>query len=75
MYISVVAVSLKKKTLQAIEDDNVVVLVVDAGDEITFARSVPIIGFPSLVLHSFFFNDPATTEIYTRKIVGSVRCV
>ena len=21
----------------------------------------------------FFFNDPATTEIYTRKIVGSVR--
>src|SRR5665254_21532 len=23
----------------------------------------------------FFFNDPATTEIYTRKIVGSVRCV
>eukprot|EP00831_Metopus_contortus_P002554 TRINITY_DN10932_c0_g1_i1.p1 TRINITY_DN10932_c0_g1~~TRINITY_DN10932_c0_g1_i1.p1 ORF type:complete len:104 (-),score=48.49 TRINITY_DN10932_c0_g1_i1:73-384(-) len=23
----------------------------------------------------FFFNDPATTEIYTRSIVGSVRCV
>src|SRR5665811_2223997 len=23
----------------------------------------------------FFFNDTATTEIYTRKIVGSVRCV
>ncbi|GAB5856137.1 hypothetical protein JMUB7535_26750 [Staphylococcus aureus] len=22
-----------------------------------------------------FFNDTATTEIYTRKIVGSVRCV
>eukprot|EP00831_Metopus_contortus_P067090 TRINITY_DN59836_c0_g1_i2.p1 TRINITY_DN59836_c0_g1~~TRINITY_DN59836_c0_g1_i2.p1 ORF type:complete len:157 (-),score=24.40 TRINITY_DN59836_c0_g1_i2:206-676(-) len=25
--------------------------------------------------YSFFFNDPATTEIYTRSIVGSVRCV
>ncbi|GAB5778786.1 hypothetical protein JMUB7523_26280 [Staphylococcus aureus] len=24
---------------------------------------------------STFFNDTATTEIYTRKIVGSVRCV
>ncbi len=23
----------------------------------------------------FFFNDTATTEIYTRGIVGSVRCV
>ncbi|WP_460379375.1 hypothetical protein [Staphylococcus aureus] len=23
----------------------------------------------------FFFIDTATTEIYTRKIVGSVRCV
>ncbi len=23
----------------------------------------------------FFFNDTATTEIYTRRIVGSVRCV
>eukprot|EP00831_Metopus_contortus_P054557 TRINITY_DN45968_c0_g1_i2.p1 TRINITY_DN45968_c0_g1~~TRINITY_DN45968_c0_g1_i2.p1 ORF type:complete len:135 (+),score=60.21 TRINITY_DN45968_c0_g1_i2:82-486(+) len=23
----------------------------------------------------FFFNDTATTEIYTRSIVGSVRCV
>eukprot|EP00825_Cyclidium_porcatum_P010115 TRINITY_DN15188_c0_g1_i2.p3 TRINITY_DN15188_c0_g1~~TRINITY_DN15188_c0_g1_i2.p3 ORF type:complete len:120 (+),score=24.70 TRINITY_DN15188_c0_g1_i2:32-391(+) len=23
----------------------------------------------------FFFNDPATTEIYTLHIVGSVRCV
>ena len=26
-------------------------------------------------LSSTFFNDTATTEIYTRKIVGSVRCV
>ena len=25
--------------------------------------------------NTFFFNDTATTEIYTRKIVGSVRCV
>ena len=23
----------------------------------------------------FFFNDAATTEIYTRSLVGSVRCV
>ena len=23
----------------------------------------------------FFFNDTATTEIYTRLVVGSVRCV
>ena len=23
----------------------------------------------------FFFNDPATNEIYTRSLVGSVRCV
>ena len=23
----------------------------------------------------FFFNDTATTEIYTRSLVGSVRCV
>ena len=23
----------------------------------------------------FFFNDTATTEIYTESIVGSVRCV
>jgi len=28
-----------------------------------------------LELLDFFFNDTATTEIYTRKIVGSVRCV
>eukprot|EP00831_Metopus_contortus_P004387 TRINITY_DN11620_c0_g1_i2.p2 TRINITY_DN11620_c0_g1~~TRINITY_DN11620_c0_g1_i2.p2 ORF type:complete len:120 (-),score=19.36 TRINITY_DN11620_c0_g1_i2:147-506(-) len=27
------------------------------------------------VLFFFFFNDTATTEIYTRSIVGSVRCV
>ena len=25
--------------------------------------------------HVFFFNDTATTEIYTRSLVGSVRCV
>src|SRR5678815_5368768 len=29
-------------------------------------------GGPSLL---FFFNDTATTEIYTRSLVGSVRCV
>ena len=28
-----------------------------------------------LLLEKIFFNDTATTEIYTRKIVGSVRCV
>ena len=26
-------------------------------------------------LSSFFLNDTATTEIYTRSLVGSVRCV
>eukprot|EP00831_Metopus_contortus_P021739 TRINITY_DN19785_c0_g1_i2.p2 TRINITY_DN19785_c0_g1~~TRINITY_DN19785_c0_g1_i2.p2 ORF type:complete len:103 (+),score=16.78 TRINITY_DN19785_c0_g1_i2:34-342(+) len=26
-------------------------------------------------VYIFFFNDTATTEIYTRSIVGSVRCV
>eukprot|EP00831_Metopus_contortus_P033559 TRINITY_DN2688_c0_g1_i1.p1 TRINITY_DN2688_c0_g1~~TRINITY_DN2688_c0_g1_i1.p1 ORF type:complete len:360 (+),score=43.69 TRINITY_DN2688_c0_g1_i1:94-1173(+) len=30
--------------------------------------------FPECLLF-FFFNDTATTEIYTRSIVGSVRCV
>eukprot|EP00831_Metopus_contortus_P054780 TRINITY_DN46177_c0_g1_i1.p1 TRINITY_DN46177_c0_g1~~TRINITY_DN46177_c0_g1_i1.p1 ORF type:complete len:182 (+),score=26.62 TRINITY_DN46177_c0_g1_i1:64-609(+) len=29
----------------------------------------------SCVYFIFFFNDTATTEIYTRSIVGSVRCV
>ena len=29
----------------------------------------------SYLLHYAVFNDTATTEIYTRKIVGSVRCV
>src|SRR5678816_2899253 len=28
-----------------------------------------------LLYFSFFFNDTATTEIYTRSLVGSVRCV
>jgi len=27
------------------------------------------------MLFVFFFNDTATTEIYTLHIVGSVRCV
>src|SRR5665254_21620 len=31
--------------------------------------------FMFLFFFFFFFNDTATTEIYTRKIVGSVRCV
>ena len=26
-------------------------------------------------IKKYFFNDTATTEIYTRSIVGSVRCV
>ena len=34
-------------------------------------RELPIFGR----LIFFFFNDTATTEIYTRSIVGSVRCV
>eukprot|EP00831_Metopus_contortus_P047845 TRINITY_DN38779_c0_g1_i1.p2 TRINITY_DN38779_c0_g1~~TRINITY_DN38779_c0_g1_i1.p2 ORF type:complete len:151 (+),score=28.71 TRINITY_DN38779_c0_g1_i1:59-511(+) len=29
----------------------------------------------SNIVFFFFFNDTATTEIYTRSIVGSVRCV
>eukprot|EP00831_Metopus_contortus_P062480 TRINITY_DN54613_c0_g1_i1.p2 TRINITY_DN54613_c0_g1~~TRINITY_DN54613_c0_g1_i1.p2 ORF type:complete len:147 (+),score=17.92 TRINITY_DN54613_c0_g1_i1:2-442(+) len=29
----------------------------------------------SIIFSCFFFNDTATTEIYTRSIVGSVRCV
>src|SRR5678809_623611 len=29
----------------------------------------------ALATASFFFNDTATTEIYTRSLVGSVRCV
>ena len=28
-----------------------------------------------VVVVLFFFNDTATTEIYTRSLVGSVRCV
>ena len=28
-----------------------------------------------MAIYAAFFNDTATTEIYTRKIVGSVRCV
>src|SRR5678809_752733 len=28
-----------------------------------------------VVVVCFFFNDTATTEIYTRSLVGSVRCV
>src|SRR5665254_14546 len=37
------------------------------------ARGRPVRGV--LALFFFFFNHTATTEIYTRKIVGSVRCV
>src|SRR5678816_4844330 len=29
----------------------------------------------ALIFGGFFFNDTATTEIYTRSLVGSVRCV
>ena len=28
-----------------------------------------------VIVVCFFFNDTATTEIYTRSLVGSVRCV
>ena len=33
------------------------------------------ISFAVFCLKKFFFNDTATTEIYTRLFVGSVRCV
>src|SRR5678815_3613917 len=29
----------------------------------------------NIIFFFFFFNDTATTEIYTRSLVGSVRCV
>src|SRR5678809_843153 len=29
----------------------------------------------NFIFFFFFFNDTATTEIYTRSLVGSVRCV
>src|SRR5678815_4687679 len=29
----------------------------------------------TMLFFFFFFNDTATTEIYTRSLVGSVRCV
>eukprot|EP00825_Cyclidium_porcatum_P041692 TRINITY_DN5530_c0_g1_i2.p2 TRINITY_DN5530_c0_g1~~TRINITY_DN5530_c0_g1_i2.p2 ORF type:complete len:113 (+),score=3.63 TRINITY_DN5530_c0_g1_i2:94-432(+) len=32
-------------------------------------------GLPLIMMVFFFFNDTATTEIYTLHIVGSVRCV
>src|SRR5678815_4259229 len=44
-------------------------------------RLCPCVGTLILVEHRkivyffFFFNDTATTEIYTRSLVGSVRCV
>eukprot|EP00831_Metopus_contortus_P031838 TRINITY_DN2586_c0_g1_i5.p1 TRINITY_DN2586_c0_g1~~TRINITY_DN2586_c0_g1_i5.p1 ORF type:complete len:163 (+),score=46.27 TRINITY_DN2586_c0_g1_i5:91-579(+) len=34
-----------------------------------------IVVFYFFLFFFFFFNDTATTEIYTRSIVGSVRCV
>eukprot|EP00831_Metopus_contortus_P020540 TRINITY_DN19057_c0_g1_i3.p1 TRINITY_DN19057_c0_g1~~TRINITY_DN19057_c0_g1_i3.p1 ORF type:complete len:113 (-),score=26.53 TRINITY_DN19057_c0_g1_i3:132-425(-) len=34
-----------------------------------------VLDFFLLFWFFFFFNDTATTEIYTRSIVGSVRCV
>ena len=33
------------------------------------------ISYAVFCLKKFFFNDTATTEIYTLHIVGSVRCV
>eukprot|EP00831_Metopus_contortus_P059441 TRINITY_DN51414_c0_g1_i2.p2 TRINITY_DN51414_c0_g1~~TRINITY_DN51414_c0_g1_i2.p2 ORF type:complete len:278 (+),score=60.48 TRINITY_DN51414_c0_g1_i2:25-858(+) len=45
---------------------------------ILFASSPSLLQFPIpsfFFLFFFFFNDTATTEIYTRSIVGSVRCV
>ena len=34
-----------------------------------------VISYAVFCLKKFFFNDTATTEIYTRLVVGSVRCV
>eukprot|EP00831_Metopus_contortus_P005975 TRINITY_DN12251_c0_g1_i2.p1 TRINITY_DN12251_c0_g1~~TRINITY_DN12251_c0_g1_i2.p1 ORF type:complete len:134 (+),score=15.36 TRINITY_DN12251_c0_g1_i2:41-442(+) len=36
---------------------------------------VVVVCFVLVFFFVFFFNDTATTEIYTRSIVGSVRCV
>ena len=33
------------------------------------------ISYAVFCLKKFFFNDTATTEIYTNQVVGSVRCV
>src|SRR5678810_966718 len=37
-----------------------------------YTISAPVVTMPAV---GFFFNDTATTEIYTRSLVGSVRCV
>ena len=34
-----------------------------------------VISYAVFCLKKIFFNDTATTEIYTRLFVGSVRCV
>ena len=38
-------------------------------------RSSPFFEFYEEEFTKVFFNDTATTEIYTRSLVGSVRCV
>ena len=45
--------------------------------ETTDGRSVEVIDYGMYNVDSGpdFFNDTATTEIYTRSLVGSVRCV
>ena len=57
----------------AYEGKNLETIALHAGwrnDETTGSVAVPI-----HQTTSYQFNDTATTEIYTRKIVGSVRCV
>eukprot|EP00831_Metopus_contortus_P059051 TRINITY_DN5109_c0_g1_i5.p1 TRINITY_DN5109_c0_g1~~TRINITY_DN5109_c0_g1_i5.p1 ORF type:complete len:268 (-),score=43.94 TRINITY_DN5109_c0_g1_i5:169-972(-) len=45
--------------------------IIDSG----ISESHHIVNRAIYVSYFFFFNDTATTEIYTRSIVGSVRCV
>ena len=46
-------------------------LITHASARARWAMLLPGLGQPL----DFFFNDTATTEIYTKMVVGSVRCV
>ena len=47
----------------------------DVYDVSGIVRSFVLLRALSYMFIFFFFNDTATTEIYTRSLVGSVRCV